>query len=125
MSDYQSATSPAEVGARDVIAEPDAPADRTDEDRTDEDRTDEDRTDIASAARLLGADDAEAAEFADAESASIFEPATPGQPESAEEPEAASEPAPQGDSFFANGSAAHSTDERSAEDESKHRWFNR
>ena len=78
MSDYQSATSPGEVGARDVIAEPDAPADRTDEDRTD----------IASAARLLGADDAEAAEFADAESASIFEPATPGQPESAEDDEA-------------------------------------
>jgi transcriptional antiterminator NusG len=78
VSDYQSATSPGEVGARDVIAEPDAPADRTDEDRTD----------IASAARLLGADDAEAAEFADAESASIFEPATPGQPESAEDDEA-------------------------------------
>ncbi len=78
MSDYQSATSPGEVGARDVIAEPDAPADRTDEDRTD----------IASAARLLGADDAEAAEFVDAESASIFEPATPGQPESAEDDEA-------------------------------------
>ena len=70
MSDYQSATSPGEVGApRDVVAEPDAP----------EDRTDEDRTDIASAARLLGADDAEAVEFADAESASIFEPATTGQ----------------------------------------------
>ena len=70
MSDYQSATSPGEVGApRDVVAEPDAP----------EDRTDEDRTDIASAARLLGADDAEAADFADAESASIFEPATAGQ----------------------------------------------
>jgi transcriptional antiterminator NusG len=78
VSDYQSATSPGEVGARDVIAEPDAPADRTDEDRTD----------IASAARLLGADDAEAAEFVDAESASIFEPATPGQPESAEDDEA-------------------------------------
>jgi len=70
VSDYQSATSPGEVGApRDVVAEPDAP----------EDRTDEDRTDIASAARLLGADDAEAVEFADAESASIFEPATAGQ----------------------------------------------
>ena len=70
MSDYQSATSPGEVGApRDVVAEPDAP----------EDRTDEDRTDIASAARLLGADDAEASDFADAESASIFEPATAGQ----------------------------------------------
>jgi transcriptional antiterminator NusG len=70
VSDYQSATSPGEVGApRDVVAEPDAP----------EDRTDEDRTDIASAARLLGADDAEAADFADAESASIFEPATAGQ----------------------------------------------
>jgi len=70
VSDYQSATSPGEVGApRDVVAEPDAP----------EDRTDEDRTDIASAARLLGADDAEAADFADAESASIFEPATTGQ----------------------------------------------
>ena len=70
MSDYQSATSPGEVGApRDVVAEPDAP----------QDRTDEDRTDIASAARLLGADDAEAADFADAESASIFEPATAGQ----------------------------------------------
>jgi transcriptional antiterminator NusG len=78
VSDYQSATSPGDVGARDVIAEPDAPADRTDEDRTD----------IASAARLLGADDAEAAEFVDAESASIFEPATPGQPESAEDDEA-------------------------------------
>jgi len=70
VSDYQSATSPGEVDApRDVLAEPDAPADRTDEDRTD----------IASAARLLGADDAEAADFADAESASIFEPATAGQ----------------------------------------------
>jgi transcription termination/antitermination protein NusG len=79
VSDYQSATSPGEVSApRDVLAEPDAPADRTDEDRTD----------IASAARLLGADDAEAAEFADAESASIFEPATPGQPEPAEDDEA-------------------------------------
>ena len=76
MSDYQSATSPGEVGApRDVLAEPDAP----------EDRTDEDRTDIASAARLLGADDAEAAEFADVESADIFEPATAGQPEPAED----------------------------------------
>ena len=76
MSDYQSATSPGEVGApRDVLAEPDAP----------EDRTDEDRTDIASAARLLGADDAEAAEFADVESATIFEPATAGQPEPAED----------------------------------------
>ena len=79
MSDYQSATSPGEVGApRDLLAEPDAPADRTDEDRTD----------IASAARLLGADDAEAAEFADAESTSIFEPATAGQPEPAEDDEA-------------------------------------
>ena len=79
MSDYQSATSPGEVGApRDVLAEPDAPADRTDEDRTD----------IASAARLLGADDTEAAEFADAESASILEPATAGQPEPAEDDEA-------------------------------------
>jgi transcriptional antiterminator NusG len=79
VSDYQSATSPGEVGApRDVLAEPDAPADRTDEDRTD----------IASAARLLGADDAEAAEFADAESASILEPATAGQPEPAEDDEA-------------------------------------
>jgi len=76
VSDYQSATSPGEVGApRDVLAEPDAP----------EDRTDEDRTDIASAARLLGADDAEAAEFADVESANIFEPATAGQPEPAED----------------------------------------
>ena len=76
MSDYQSATSPGEVGApRDVLAEPDAP----------EDRTDEDRTDIASAARLLGADDAEAAEFADVESADIFEPATAGQPEPADD----------------------------------------
>jgi transcription termination/antitermination protein NusG len=79
VSDYQSATSPGEVGApRDVLAEPDAPVDRTDEDRTD----------IASAARLLGADDAEAAEFADAESASILEPATAGQPEPAEDDEA-------------------------------------
>jgi len=76
VSDYQSATSPGEVGApRDVLAEPDAP----------EDRTDEDRTDIASAARLLGADDAEAAEFADVESADIFEPATAGQPEPADD----------------------------------------
>jgi transcriptional antiterminator NusG len=76
VSDYQSATSPGEVGApRDVLAEPDAP----------EDRTDEDRTDIASAARLLGADDAEAAEFADVESADIFQPATAGQPEPAED----------------------------------------
>jgi transcription termination/antitermination protein NusG len=83
VSDYQSATSPGEVGApRDVVAEPDAP----------EDRTDEDRTDIASAARLLGADDAEAAEFADAESADIFEPATAGQPEPAEDATAATVP---------------------------------
>src|SRR6185369_15268558 len=50
-----------------------------------EDRTDEDRTDIASAARLLGADDAEASDFADAESASIFEPATAGQEPAEEE----------------------------------------
>jgi transcriptional antiterminator NusG len=79
VSDYQSATSTGEVGApRDVLAEPDAPADRTDEDRTD----------IASAARLLGADDTEAAEFADAESARIFEPATADQPEPAEDDEA-------------------------------------
>jgi transcriptional antiterminator NusG len=76
VSDYQSATSPGEVGApRDVLAQPDAP----------EDRTNEDRTDIASAALLLGADDAEAAEFADVESADIFEPATAGQPEPAED----------------------------------------
>ena len=50
----------------------------------------------------------------------------PAQPESAAEPEAAAgEPAPQSDTFFANGSAGHGPDERSAEDESKHRWFNR
>ena len=49
----------------------------------------------------------------------------PAQPESAAEPGAAGEPAPQSDTFFANGSAGHSPDERSAEDESKHRWFNR
>jgi len=79
VSTNQSATSPGEVGApRDVVAEPDAP----------EDRTDEDRTDIASAARLLGADDAEAADFADAESASIFEPATAGQEPAEDDAEA-------------------------------------
>jgi tetratricopeptide (TPR) repeat protein len=42
-----------------------------------------------------------------------------------DEPAAADQPAPQSDTFFANGSAGHSPDERSAEDESKHRWFNR
>jgi hypothetical protein len=51
-------------------------------------------------------------------------PTEPPAPQ-AEEPEAVNEPAPQTDSFFANGSAGHSPDERSAEDESKHRWFNR
>ena len=54
MSDYQSATSPAENGEpRDLLAEPDAP----------EDRADEESTDIASAARALGADDTEAVEL--------------------------------------------------------------
>ena len=73
MSDYQSATSPAEVGEpRDVIAEPDAPADRTDEDNV---------TDIASAARALGADDPRPPSLPAHEPASDFEPATPGQPE--------------------------------------------
>ena len=86
MSDYQSATSPAENGEpRDLLAEPDAP----------EDRADEESTDIASAARALGADDSEAVELADAsateaevESDGIVEPATAGQPEAAEGAEA-------------------------------------
>ena len=86
MSDYQSATSPGEDGEpRDVLTEPDAP----------EDRTDEERTDIASAARLLGADETEAAELADAsgadadtESDRSFEPTAAGQPEPAEDSEA-------------------------------------
>ena len=57
MSDYQSVSSPAEDGEpRDVLAEPDEPRGRTDDERTD----------IASAARLLGADDTEAAELAGA-----------------------------------------------------------
>ena len=86
MSDYQSATSPAENGEpRDLLAEPDAP----------EDRADEESTDIASAARALGADDSEVVELADAsateaevESDGIVEPATAGQPEAAEGAEA-------------------------------------
>jgi hypothetical protein len=63
------------------------------------------------------------------------EPTTPIEPTAQEpteplaqpvdEPAAADQPAPQSDTFFANGSAGHSPDERSAEDESKHRWFNR
>ena len=86
MSDYQSATSPAENGEpRDLLAEPDAP----------EDRADEESTDIASAARALGAEESEAVELADesateaeVESDSIVEPATAGQPEAAEGAEA-------------------------------------
>ena len=87
MSDYQSATSPAENGEpRDLLAEPDAP----------EDRADEESTDIASAARALGADDSEAVELAadasateaEVESDGIVEPATAGQPEAAEGAEA-------------------------------------
>jgi len=87
VSDYQSATSPAENGEpRDLLAEPDAP----------EDRADEESTDIASAARALGADDSEAVELAadasateaEVESDGIVEPATAGQPEAAEGAEA-------------------------------------
>ena len=87
MSDYQSATAPAENGEpRDLLAEPDAP----------EDRADEESTDIASAARALGADDSEAVELAadasateaEVESDGIVEPATAGQPEAAEGAEA-------------------------------------
>jgi transcription termination/antitermination protein NusG len=85
VSDYQSATSPGEDGEpRDVLAEPDAS----------EDRTDEERADLASAARLLGADATEAAKLAgasgsdsDAESDSVLEPTAAGQPESAEDDE--------------------------------------
>jgi len=47
------------------------------------------------------------------------------EPETANEPETPVEPAPTPDTFFANGSTGHSPDERTAEDESKHRWFNR
>ena len=86
MSDYQSATSPAENGEpRDLLTEPDAP----------EDLADEESTDIASAARALGAEESEAVELADesateaeVESDSIVEPATAGQPEAAEGAEA-------------------------------------
>ncbi len=86
MSDYQSATSPGEDGEpRDVLARADAP----------EDRTDGERTDIASAARLLGADETEAAELADAsggdadaESDGSLEATTAGQPGSARDDEA-------------------------------------
>ena len=87
MSDYQSATSPAENGEpRDLLAEPDAP----------EDRADEESTDIANAARALGADETEAVELAadasateaEVESDGIVEPATAGQPEAAEGAEA-------------------------------------
>ncbi len=66
MSDYQSATPPAEEEQSDPFAEPDAPAEA-------------ERTDIASAARALGADDVEATEVAgtdpDAELSSMLEPA--------------------------------------------------
>ena len=69
MSDYQSATPPAEEEQGDPFAEPDAPAE-------------EERTDIASAARALGADNVEATEVAgaggtdpDAELSSMLEPA--------------------------------------------------
>ena len=83
MSDYQSATSPGEDGEpRDMLAEPDAP----------EDRTDGERTDIASAARLLGADETDVAELADASGAdsdSVLEPTAAAQPEPAEGDEAA------------------------------------
>ena len=48
-----------------------------------------------------------------------------GEPETANEPETPAEPAPTPDTFFANGSTGHSPDERTAEGESKHRWFNR
>jgi transcription termination/antitermination protein NusG len=87
VSDYQSATSPAENGEpRDLLAEPDAP----------EDRADEESTDIASAARALGADETEAVELAadasateaEVESDGIVEPVTAGQPEAAEGAEA-------------------------------------
>jgi transcriptional antiterminator NusG len=87
VSDYQSATSPAENGEpRDLLAEPDAP----------EDRADEESTDIASAALALGADETEAVELAadasateaEVESDGIVEPVTAGQPEAAEGAEA-------------------------------------
>jgi transcriptional antiterminator NusG len=86
VSDYQSATSPAENGEpRDLLTEADAP----------EDRADEESTDIASAARALGAEESEAVELADesateaeVESDSIVEPATAGRPEAAEGAEA-------------------------------------
>jgi len=51
--------------------------------------------------------------------------ASADDPEPAEEPALADEPAPATDTFFANGSTGRSPDERGAEDESKHRWFNR
>jgi transcriptional antiterminator NusG len=87
VSDYQSATSPAENGEpRDLLTEPDVP----------EDRADEESTDIASAARALGADESEVVELAadasateaEVESDGIVEPATAGRREAAEGGEA-------------------------------------
>jgi hypothetical protein len=67
--------------------------------------------------------------FSESEPTAPIEPTAqePTEPlaQPVDEPAAADQPAPQSDTFFANGSAGHSPDERSAEDESKHRWFNR
>jgi outer membrane biosynthesis protein TonB len=59
------------------------------------------------------------------QTASADDPEPAEEPALADEPEPADEPTPATDTFFANGSTEHSPDERGAEDESKHRWFNR